>query len=78
MHVSAWATQRRWSSTQRKFLFFCGLVGVRVAVPTPESLIMKYLVWLVRCGHRSYGSMRQYIDGIRVLNMSLGASTFLV
>ena len=69
---SAWATQARWSSTQRKFLSFCGLVGVKQAAPTGELLMMKFLCWLKRCGHTSWASQRQYVDGVRVLNMSMG------
>ena len=70
-HGAAWATQRRWSSTQRKFMLFCGLSGVKDAVPTTPYLLMCYCAWLMRCGH-DHNSIRQYVDGVRVLNCDMG------
>jgi len=70
-HGAAWATQRRWTSTQRKFMLFCGLSGVKDAVPTTPYLLMCYCAWLMRCGH-DHNSIRQYVDGVRVLNCDMG------
>jgi hypothetical protein len=68
---SAWNTQLRWTSTQRKYLYFCGLAGVKQAIPTTAFLLMAFCAWLVRCGH-DHLSIRQYVDGVRVLNCDLG------
>ena len=68
---AAWATHSRWSSTQRKFLYFCSISGVKVAVPCSAMLLILYCTWLVRCGHPE-SSIMQYVDGVRVLNESVG------
>ena len=68
---SAWSTQRRWTSTQIKFLLFCGMAGVTDVVPTSTWVMMLFCSWLVRCGH-PHSSIRQYVDGVRVMNLSMG------
>ena len=68
---AAWNTQLRWSSTQRKYMYFCGLAGVKQAVPTSAYLLMAFCTWLVRCGH-DHMAIRQYVDGVRVLNCNMG------
>ena len=71
MKGAAWSTQARWTTTQRKFLWFCSLKGVSSAVPTKPVLLMLYCAWLVKCGHTS-ASITQYVDGVRVLNANFG------
>ena len=68
---AAWATQARWSATQRKFLWFCSMRGEKEAVPTSAVLLMRYCAWLVRWG-LSHGTILVHIDGVRVLNANFG------
>ena len=68
---AAWSTQARWTSSQRKFLWFCSLSGVKKAVPTTASLLMLYCAWLVR-GGLAHGTILLHIDGVRVLNANFG------
>ena len=68
---AAWSTQARWTSSQRKFLWFCSLSGVKKAVPTTASLLMLHCAWLVR-GGLAHGTILLHIDGVRVLNANFG------
>ena len=68
---AAWSTQERWTYSQRKFLWFCSLTGVKRAVPTTPTLLMLFCAWLVRC-KLSHGTILVHIDGVRVLNANFG------